>query len=434
MIPNTDINCSKCATPMYSDCVMWSGADLSCLLLTKDCCDTSITDVINKLGAYICNFSNVTDYMFPFCFDSYSISDFHGMQQAMLTQICVLQSEIGPLDFNWGCYSSGVTSSVTLAIQRLIDETCAKLTTQLTWGCTTSGTTNSINDSLQAIINAQNSQKISYNSSHFVVSGSSGSCNQGLSLKQGQWVPFLPYKRGGTNTTAITKRNCPGTAVTNTVEVSNGFALINSGLNPSNGYTQPQMFAYLDALGYVTVVGAFTIGILAECNTNGRGDSTNTYYVGSGITSAYVTVSGNPGTFSNENGSGTIVMSSPSGVYMDLFTMPPINGVIYYPGMAGIAPAIPPAAVQLRGEVTTCGYGINFDNKYYTAPSGSPSGSTNFSATYSKCLNYPDAEFPVYLTYSKGNNGLDVYVQPMWVSDSKIPITLYVKFTFNINN
>jgi len=414
---------------------MWSGGDLSCLLLTKDCCDTSITDVINKLGAYICNFSNVTDYMFPFCFESYSISDFKGMQQAMLTEICVLQSEIdtleakvGPLNFNWGCYSSGVTSSVTLAIQRLIDETCAKLTTNLTFSCFPSGATNSINNSLQAIINAQNSQKISYNASHFVVSGSSGSCNQGLSLKQGEWVPFLPYKRGGGSTTSIVKKNCPG-STTNTVEVSNGFALVSSGVNPSNGYAQPQMFAYLDALGYVTVVGAFTIGVLAECNTNGLNNSTNTYYAGSGITSAYLSsTTGNPlGSFTNENGSGTIVMSNPSGVYMDLFTMPPINGVIYYPGTAGIVGA------PTRGEVTACGYGINFDNKYYAAPFGSPSGGT-FSATYSKCLNYPTAEFPVYLTYSKGNNGLDVYVQPMWLSDSKIPITLYVKFTFNINN
>jgi len=414
---------------------MWSGADLSCLALTKDCCDTSITDVINKLGGYICNFSNVTNYMFPFCFESYSISDFHGMQQAMLTEICVLQSEIdtlqseiGPLDFNWGCYSSGVTSSVTLAIQRLITETCAKLTTNLTFSCFPSGATNSINNSLQAIINAQNSQKISYNASHFVVSGSSGSCNQGLSLKQGEWVPFLPYKLGGSSTTSIVKKSCGSTYTT--VEVSNGFALAQgSGINPSNGYTQPQMFAYLDSLGYVTIIGTFVIGVPLNCS------DTTTYNIGSGITSAYLTSSGNPlGSFTNENGSGTIAMSSNSGVYMELCTIPPINGVIYYPGMAGIAPAIPPAAVQLRGEVTTCGYGINFDNKYYASAVGSPSGSTNFSADYKKCLNYPAAEFPVYLTYSKGSTGLSVYVQPMWVSDSKIPITLYVKFTFNINN
>jgi hypothetical protein len=197
MIPNTDINCSKCATPIYSDCVMWSGADLSCLLLTKDCCDTSITDVINKLGGYICNFSNVTDYMFPFCFESYSISDFKGMQQAMLTQICVMQSEIdtleakvGPLDFNWGCYSSGVTSSVTLAIQRLITETCTKTSLNLNWKCIPSGTTNSINDSLQAIINAESAQQISYNSSQFVVTGETGACNKGLSLTTPVWVDF----------------------------------------------------------------------------------------------------------------------------------------------------------------------------------------------------------------------------------------------------
>jgi len=206
MIPNTDINCSKCATPMYSDCVMWSGGDLSCLVLTKDCCDTSITDVINKLGAYICNFSNVTDYMFPFCFESYSISDFHGMQQAMLTEICVLQSEIdtleakvGPLDFNWGCYSSGVTSSVTLAIQRLIDETCIKTALNLNWKCIPSGTTNSINDSLQAIINAESAQQISYNSSQFTVTGETGLCNKGLSFKTPSWVPHTFISADPTN-------------------------------------------------------------------------------------------------------------------------------------------------------------------------------------------------------------------------------------------
>jgi len=187
---------------------MWSGADLSCLALTKDCCDTSITDVINKLGGYICNFSNVTNYMFPFCFDSYSISDFKGMQQAMLTQICVmqseidtLQSEIGPLDFNWGCYSSGVTSSVTLAIQRLIDETCIKTALNLNWKCIPSGTTNSINDSLQAIINAESAQQISYNSSQFTITGETGACNKGLSFKTPTWVTHRFIVADSTNIT-----------------------------------------------------------------------------------------------------------------------------------------------------------------------------------------------------------------------------------------
>lgn len=55
MIPNTDINCGKCATPIYSDCVMWSGQNLACVTVLQDCCDTSLTKVVELLGDYVCN-------------------------------------------------------------------------------------------------------------------------------------------------------------------------------------------------------------------------------------------------------------------------------------------------------------------------------------------------------------------------------------------
>lgn len=418
MIPNTDINCQKCASPIYSDCVMWSGGDLSCLVLTKDCCDVSLTNVINTLGSYICNFTSIDNYDIPFCFESYNIQDFKGMQQAVLTQVCSLQSQIGDLTFDWSCYASGtsVISSATLAIQHLIDETCAKTTIDLDWKCYTSGSTNSINDSLQAVIDNGLAQKVSYASSQFVVSGSSASCDQVLYLKQGEWVSFLPYKYEDTSTTAITKQSYAGNYAT--VEVSNGFSLATSATNPQGSNSQPQMYAYLDSLGYVTVVGTFIIG---------NQTSSTAYATGSGITSAYLS-SGTPG-FTNENGSSTIQMTT-SGTYMKLFTMPTISGVNYVPGSRGI-----PGSNIIRAEVTACGYGVNYDNIYYNGASGSPSGGTSYSANYSACLNYPTAYFPVYLTYNKNAAGrLNVTVQPSWSSASKIPITLYVKFTFNINN
>jgi len=369
MIPNTDINCSKCATPMYSDCVMWSGGDLSCLVLTKDCCDTSITDVINKLGAYICNFSNVTDYMFPFCFESYSISDFHGMQQAMLTQICVLQSEIdtleakvGPLDFNWGCYSSGVTSSVTSAIQRLITETCTKTSLNLTWGCITSGTTNSINDSLQAIINAESAQQISYNSSQFVVTGETGACNKGLSLKQGEWTAFdLP------------------------TAPANGWVLGTSGISPQVGGVN-KMWYFKDSLGNVTVKGTFT-------NT--------------GITSHYKST-GVLGTY----GGGISQSQSNSFVYMTFITLPLF---------------LAPASTS-QGMIDNMSYVQNLKSAYYVSTATAPAKPIS---SKSVCT-FPIIA-AVQTTTSPAGTFFNVVNLCMWDEDTEVPMTLYFTMKYNIN-
>ena len=92
MIPNTDINCGKCAAPIYSDCVMWSGGNLSCVTLLQDCCDTSLTTVINLLGGYMCNITNTANYTIPVCMESYAITDFVGMQNAMMDLICEQQT------------------------------------------------------------------------------------------------------------------------------------------------------------------------------------------------------------------------------------------------------------------------------------------------------------------------------------------------------
>lgn len=385
MIPNTDINCGKCATPIYSDCVIYSGKDLPCITLLQNCCDTDLTTVINLLGNYICSIGNIENYQIPTCLNSYSISDFTGLQNAIMEQLCAQNTAISV---------SGIT-----------------------WGCLTSGTTSSIRDNFQAIINNVSSQEITYASSQFVISGSSNACNQVLYLKQGEWVSFLPYKLGSISTTPITKLAYTGSYTT--VEVSNGFSLATSATNPQGSNSQPQMYAYLDSLGYVTIVGTFVIG---------HQRAANTYSVGSGITSAYLS-SGTLGTFANENGTGSIQMSS-SGIYMKLCSTPIISGVGYYPGSVGI-----PGTNIVRAEVSTCGYGVNYDNQYYNASSGYPSGGTSFSANYDTCINYPTAYFPVYLTYNKNNSGtLDLYVQPSWNSNYKIPITLYVKITFNINN
>ena len=156
MIPNTDINCGKCATPIYSDCVMWSGQNLSCVTVLQDCCDTTLTKVVELLGDYVCNISNVAHYNIPVCMQSFDINDFAGMQNAMMELICQQQTNIN---------LSG-----------------------LTWGCTTSGTTSSVNDVFQALINQVNTQSITYSTSYFSVNNIGGCPSKSLAIKQGTWI------------------------------------------------------------------------------------------------------------------------------------------------------------------------------------------------------------------------------------------------------
>ena len=153
MIPNTDINCGKCAAPIYSDCVMWSGGNLSCVTLLQDCCDTTLTKVVELLGAYVCNLSNVANYNIPVCMESYNITDFVGMQNAMMELICNQQA------------------SITLSA--------------ITWGCVASGTT--VEDALQNIITEVNSQTLEFNQSQFEITGTTCS-NRGVSLIQPCWT------------------------------------------------------------------------------------------------------------------------------------------------------------------------------------------------------------------------------------------------------
>lgn len=84
MIPNTDINCGKCAAPIYSDCVMWSGGNLSCVTLLQDCCDTSLTKVVELLGDYICNMGSGLTWA---CVPSGTSSSIKDSLQAVITEL-----------------------------------------------------------------------------------------------------------------------------------------------------------------------------------------------------------------------------------------------------------------------------------------------------------------------------------------------------------
>lgn len=149
MIPNTDINCGRCATPMYSDCVMWSGGNLSCVTLLQDCCDTSLTTVVTSIGNYMCSITNTGNYTIPVCMESFSITDFVGMQNAMMELIC--NSAVGDLTF--GCIPSGTT------------------TTEI----------------FQNIIDTVNDQTIAYDETVFTVTGTT-CADRGLTIAQPCWT------------------------------------------------------------------------------------------------------------------------------------------------------------------------------------------------------------------------------------------------------
>ena len=93
MIPNTNINCGKCATPMYSDCVMWSGSQTSvaCIPLTQggNCCDSNITQVITDVAQFACdtNVSDLTKYHYTCLADSCacSITSFFDLFNLVIT-------------------------------------------------------------------------------------------------------------------------------------------------------------------------------------------------------------------------------------------------------------------------------------------------------------------------------------------------------------
>lgn len=199
MIPNTDINCGKCATPIYSDCVMWSGKNLSCVTLLQDCCDTSLTKVVELLGDYVCNMGG-----------------------------------------------------------------------GLTWGCTASGATTSTNDTFQAIINGINNNVITYNSNHFVVSGTNCT-NKGLSLKTSTWTtatetsmnPSFTYlPNNNTAVLAYIKNSLGEVRLNGTVRTYNG-GYIGSGIGQTQILQLPPelrpaqdtygnqfvCFAYIDVAG-----------------------------------------------------------------------------------------------------------------------------------------------------------------------------------------
>ncbi len=164
MIPNTNMNCGKCATPMYSDCVLWSGSQTSvaCISLTQGahCCDSTITDVLTDIAQYACdsNVSALSNYTIPSCLSGAcecSITDFYDMINAIMAAICNDRDLIGNLEFNWNCYAapSASVSSVTAVIQYLIDQTCTTgKPSDLNSYCYTLPETYDINTVLEAIM------------------------------------------------------------------------------------------------------------------------------------------------------------------------------------------------------------------------------------------------------------------------------------------
>ena len=135
MIPNTDINCGKCATPMYSDCVLWSGSEstVACIPLSSagKCCDSSITQVITDVAQFACdtNVSDLANYNYQCLASSCacSITDFFDLFNLVITKVCNLEAgTVAVGDLNWNCYATPASAitGITQVIQYLIDQTC----------------------------------------------------------------------------------------------------------------------------------------------------------------------------------------------------------------------------------------------------------------------------------------------------------------------
>ena len=79
---------------------------------------STLTKVIELLGAYVCNITNVANYTIPVCMQSYSITDFVGMQNAMMDLLCQ-QHDINVTGLTWGCTPSGTTTLLQDTIQEI---------------------------------------------------------------------------------------------------------------------------------------------------------------------------------------------------------------------------------------------------------------------------------------------------------------------------
>ena len=135
MIPNTDINCGKCATPMYSDCVLWSGSEstVACIPLSSagKCCDSSITQVITDVAQFACdtNVSDLSNYNYTCLANGCgcSITDFFDLFNLVITKVCNLEAgTVAVGNLNWNCYAAPASAitGITQVIQYLIDQTC----------------------------------------------------------------------------------------------------------------------------------------------------------------------------------------------------------------------------------------------------------------------------------------------------------------------
>lgn len=146
MKPTTGQKINTCSNPIYSDCVLWSGGNLACINLISSCTDATVTSVIKSIGNGLCNIS-------------------------------------------------GTTTTIISSITYIQDNSNLS---GLTWGCTTSGTTNSVTNSFQAVVNELNTQKVSYASSQFTITGSDCS-SRTLAINTPSWTSFSFIRSTTTN-------------------------------------------------------------------------------------------------------------------------------------------------------------------------------------------------------------------------------------------
>ena len=389
MIPNTDINCGKCAAPIYSDCVMWSGGNLPCVTLLQDCCDTSLTKVVELLGNYVCNLTNIANYNIPVCMESYSITDFVGMQNAMMELICQQQASIDLTGLNWGCMTSGATSSVE--------------------------------DSMQAVIDEVNDQQISYNTAtDFTITGEG--CNQVLNLQQDHWIPFQPVDIQGNPRPSVYQ--------------DNGWELVDGGNKISPAYNgTPSMWYRKDSLGNVSIVGVFGVSGITSAwvrTITGGSPTTNNVVKLTGIVDqntdihdSSATVSYAAGTWiASDSTTGTIEWSKDLGS-----TANTAIKFIYIPRTINGIDITPYIGTDIRAITTFC-WGYNLNPKYYHSVSGSNPPNNAVDSR---------AHVVIPCTLSKNDtafsqNVLKLAMLPKWDEQVPVGMSIYLRIDYNVNN
>lgn len=170
MIPCNEEN--NCQDFFSTKCILWGGTSLECLGISS-CPTPNIETIIETIASKICTGFSIAAYDIPVCLNSYNISDFTGMQNAMLAEICSAKAELDN-------------------------------TSSLNWYCLANITGDTLLHSLQTIIDNVNINTIQYNTNQFVITGSTSTCNKTLNISQGVWIDItsqvLFYVNGTTNT------------------------------------------------------------------------------------------------------------------------------------------------------------------------------------------------------------------------------------------